>query len=245
VKPGGEQAGAGGRGERAAGVATAGTARGAKPGAGVDGARADRQRPLQSEQRHRQQGDRERCRRVSPQLGRGLKLVAGEVDVEAKPCGTGLRPVDDRGRRSDGEQRQGERGQRGIATAGQQPRHPQRRGTGKCQRRQRLDQQIARDERQAERAQPADGAGHRFKVDVCGGPQGEQVGDGAVIGDRPRPREVLQLVGAEHAVGADQTVGTRPPGVGGACLQDEQHHGEEGPRRKGRRRQRGERSSAH
>src|SRR5579875_3604551 len=118
---------------------------------------------------------------------------------------------------------------------------PRRRAAREHEYGDRLDDEIPADEARAGHRKRTGRAGGRLQVDMGRAAEREQVGGEPVQSHASRPGQVLQLVGAEHAVGADQPVGAGPRGMDRGGVGDEQDDREECPRRqreRGRRRDR-------
>ena len=117
----------------------------------------------------------------------------------------------------------------------EEPSRPRDRREGHRHDAHRLPHQVRERQRQAQPVQrPADRE-HRLQVDVAALREAEQVRGQPPVGARvTSPGEVLELVGAQHAVGADQPVGSGEPGVKLPGVDEQQNEREERPGREAR-----------
>ncbi len=190
------------------------------------------ERPLHGQQRDRHQGQAQSAGHVAPQLVGRQQLVGQQVQLKPEAAAAELgSPAEQGGQRRVQEQGQGHGRRPGRQLIAERAPGPDHRRGQQRHRRQRPPQQIGQLQRQAGAPQQSADREQRLEVDVAAGTEAEQVRGQAVAAGVAHPGQVLELVGAEHAVGADQPIGAGERRVRVRGVRQQQHEREQGPGR--------------
>ena len=198
-------------------------------------ARASGQGPFERQQGGRNQRQAQRAGDVAPQLVGRHELVAEQVELEAERSRGQLGPAEERRQRGVEKQRQRHRRGPRPRLAGEGAPGPGAGAGEEGDDPDGLPHQIGQREGEPQAIQPAGDGEQRLEVDVAAGPEGEQIGgEPAVRAGVAGPGQVLELVGAEDAVGADQPVGAGELGMQLGGVDQQQHQREQRPAGQGR-----------
>ena len=196
---------------------------GARPGVGIEGS-------LGGQQCHGHEGEADRAGHIAPQLVRGQQLVTEQIQREAERARRPLSPAVERRQRCAEKQRDRHHGRPRRQLIAEEAPRPGHRGQAEGKDSHRLPQQVGQRERHPEPVQRAGDGEQWLEVDVAALGEAEQVRRQAAVGAGVTcPGQVLKLVGAQDAVGADQPVGPGEPGVEMPGVHEQQHEREQRP----------------